>query len=86
LELRAGNANALNRVNNVRASHGIDPLTAVDMQALIVERDKELCFTGVRLADQRRFHSEYQTWHLASDRWQYLPITNNERNINPNIP
>lgn len=86
LELRSGNANALNRVNNVRASHGIDPLAAVDMRALIVERDKELCFTGVRLADQRRFDSEYQTWHLTPDKWKYLPITNNERNINPNIP
>ena len=87
LELRTANsASALNRVNNIRAAHSIDPLAAVDMRALIVERDKELCFTGVRLADQRRFNSEYQTWHLASDKWQYLPITNNERNINPNIP
>lgn len=86
LELRAGNMNALNRINNVRASHSIDPLAAIDMQALILERDKELCFTGVRLPDQRRFDSEYQTWHLASDKWKYLPITDNERNINPNIP
>ncbi len=87
LELRAGNnASALNRVNNVRASHGIDPLATVDMRTIIVERDKELCFTGVRLPDQRRFDAEYQTWHLTPDRWHYLPITDNERNINPNIP
>ncbi|MDZ7264932.1 MAG: RagB/SusD family nutrient uptake outer membrane protein [candidate division KSB1 bacterium] len=87
LELRSGNSgSALNRVNNVRASHGIDPLAAIDMRSLIVERDKELCFTGVRLPDQRRFDGEYQTWHLTPDKWYYLPITDNERNINPNIP
>ncbi len=87
LELRAGNSGgALTRINNVRASHSIDPLATVDMRALIAERDKELCFTGVRLADQRRFDAEYQTWHLAPERWKYLPITDSERNINPNIP
>lgn len=86
LELRAGNsAGALIRINNIRASHGIDPLAAVDMRDLIVERDKELCFTGIRLPDQRRFDGEYQTWHLATGLWKYLPITDRERNINPNL-
>lgn len=86
LELRAGNnASALTRINNVRASHGIDPLPVVDMRVLIQERDKELCFTGVRLPDQRRFDAEYQTWHLAAGKWKYLPITDSERNINPNL-
>lgn len=86
LDLRAGNSGgALNRINSVRASHGIDPLTAADMTVLIQERDKELCFTGVRLPDQRRFNADYNTWHLASGLWQYLPIPDRERSINPNL-
>ena len=82
LELRATAADdALIRINNVRASHGIAPLVSVDMNVLIEERDKELFVTGIRLIDQRRF----DIWHLAEDTWRYLPITDNERNANPNI-
>jgi tetratricopeptide (TPR) repeat protein len=81
-EIRAGNnAGALTRINNVRASHGIDALTAVDLDVLYQERDKELCFTGIRLVDQRRFNK----WHLGPGTWKYFPITQSERNINPNI-
>ena len=81
-EIRAGNsAGALTRINNVRASHGIDALTAVDLDVLYQERDKELCFTGLRLLDQRRFNK----WHLGAGTWKYFPITQSERNINPNI-
>ena len=82
LELRAADAaGALTRINNVRASHGIAPLASVDMNVLIEERDKELFVTGIRLIDQRRF----DIWHLAEDTWRYLPITDSERNSNPNI-
>lgn len=82
LDLRDGNAaGALARVNNVRASHGIDPLASVDMDALIVERDKELFTQGARVIDERRF----ARWHLGSGTWQYLPITERERNANPNL-
>jgi hypothetical protein len=81
-EIRAGNnAGALTRINNVRASHGIDALTAADLDVLYQERDKELCFTGIRLVDQRRFNK----WHLGPGTWKYFPITQSERNINPNI-
>ena len=86
LNLRNADAtNALARVNAVRASHGIDALTTVDMRTLITERDKELCFTGARLPDQRRFANEYNTWHLDVGSWKYLPIPDRERNVNPNI-
>jgi len=82
LELRAADAGgALTRINNVRDSHGIAALPSADMNVLIEERDKELFVTGIRLIDQRRF----DMWHLAEDTWRYLPITNNERNANPNI-
>lgn len=81
-ELRAGNsAGALTRINDVRASYGIDPLASADLDVLYEERDKELCFTGVRLVDQRRFDK----WHLGPGTWKYFPITESERNINPNI-
>jgi len=77
----AGTGDALALINAVRASHGIDPLTTVDMSVLKTERDKEICWTGIRLPDERR----WSDWHLAAGTWEYLPITERERNINPNI-
>jgi len=86
LDIRSGNnAGALVRINAVRASHGLSDLTTVDMNVLILEREKELFITGARLVDQRRFDSVYSTWHLGADKWHYFPITESERNINPNI-
>jgi starch-binding outer membrane protein, SusD/RagB family len=76
-----GTADPLVLVNEVRASHSIDPLGSIDLAGLIVEREKELFCTGSRLPDQRRF----DLWHLAAGTWQYLPITMNERNENPNF-
>jgi hypothetical protein len=81
----AGSGDPLGLVNQVRASHGLDPLDNVDMETIIVERDKELMTTGQRLIDQRRFDAEYSTWHLDEGLWMYLPITNDERNGNPNL-
>jgi len=81
-EMASNNASALDRVNAVRGSYGIDALAAIDMAGLIVERDKELFATGARLIDQRRFG----LWHLDAGSWQYLPITSRERNDNPNLP
>ena len=82
VDLRNGNAaSALTHVNQVRASHGLDPLAALDMLTLMDERDKELFTMGLRLADQRRM----DTWHLGPDTWWYLPIPQNERNINDNL-
>jgi tetratricopeptide (TPR) repeat protein len=72
---------AVSLVNEVRESHGIDPLSAVDQSVIIEERDKELFCRGARLIDQRRFN----LWHLPSDTWQYLPVTEDERNANPNL-
>ncbi len=82
LELSSNPASALARVNAVRASHGLAPLAALDLNALIIERDKELLLTGARLPDQRRFG----IFHLPAGSWQFLPITEQERNNNPNIP
>jgi hypothetical protein len=82
LDVRDNNAAAaLPRVNAVRASHQLDPLAAIDLDGIYLERDKELFVTGVRLLDQRRFNR----FHLAAGKWQFLPITDDERNINPNF-
>lgn len=82
-EIELGNSNsasALDRINKVRASHGLAALAALDQNTLIEERDKELFLTGARLPDQRRFG----IFHLPG-KWQFLPITERERNINPNF-
>ncbi len=82
IEVREGNTpSALDRVNAVRASHGLAPLAAVDLDVIYVERDKELFTLGIRLPDQRRFNR----WHLPAGTWKYLPITQSERNSNPNL-
>ena len=82
LDLRDGNAaGALAHVNAVRAGSGLDPLAALDMEGLIFEREKEFFAEGFRLIDQRRF----DRWHLGEETWQYLPITQSERNNNDNF-
>jgi hypothetical protein len=82
LDVRDGNAAAaLPRVNAVRASHTLAALAAIDLDGIYVERDKELFVTGVRLLDQRRFNR----FHLPAGTWQFLPITDDERNNNPNF-
>jgi hypothetical protein len=86
VELRAGNDGAaLTKINAVRASHGIDPVAAADMNLLIEEREKELFVTGMRYVDQIRLDDEYGIWHLGAEAWKYFPITERERNINPNF-
>ena len=77
----AGSGDALGLVNEVRNSHGIAPLASVDLDVIYTERDKELFASGNRLVDERRFNK----WHLGVGTWQYLPVTEAERNGNPNI-
>lgn len=75
---------ARNYINEVRDSHGIDPLGLgedADRDLLLEERDKELYLTGNRMIDQRRFNF----FHLPAGTWRYFPITQSERNENPNI-
>lgn len=69
-------------IDAVRASHGIGPVTGpVTLDVIYEERDKELFLTGARLPDQRRF----DRWHLAADTWRYIPISQSERDHNPNL-
>lgn len=71
-------------IDEVRESHGISPLGPAeipDRELLLEERDKELYLTGNRMIDQRRFGF----FHLPEGTWRYFPITQSERNENPNI-
>jgi starch-binding outer membrane protein, SusD/RagB family len=57
--VRANNTDAaLVNVNNVRASAGLLPRTAVALDSVLIERDKQLFGTGTRLIDQRRWFLE----------------------------
>jgi hypothetical protein len=51
------------------------------MDDLIEEREREFFTQGLRLIDQRRF----DIFHLPAGRFQYLPITQSERNQNENL-
>lgn len=81
LRISQDTASALGFVNAVRASHGLDARTTTSLDSIYIERDKELFCTGNRLIDQRRF----DRWHLAPGTWKFLPITQRERNANPNL-
>ncbi len=83
----AATGDAVAIVNAVRTSHGLANLTAVDLDVIYEERDKELFVQGNRLMDQRRFEGDLTnpTWHLPAGTWKYLPITQDERNNNPNL-
>lgn len=76
-----GSGNSLNLVNEVRSSYSIDPLATINLDALYVERDKELFCQGTRLMDQHRFNK----FHLSVIAWKYLPIPQPERDANPNF-
>jgi len=100
LELRGqdtGSSSALELVNKVRADgtlpgsstgFGLSSLNSVDLARLAVERDRTLFAQGQRLPDQRRLAAV--DWHLVESfqgqtTWQYLPITSQERDNNPNL-
>ncbi len=76
-----GSGDALGLVNEVRASHGIASLSSVDLDVIYTERDKELFASANWLVDERRFNK----WHLGPGTWEFLPVTEAERNGNPNI-
>ena len=76
--LSSDNGQATDLVN---AAYDGDDVDNLDLDTLIDIRDQVLFTRGARLVDQRRF----DRWHLGADTWQYLPITQTERNANPNI-
>ena len=80
------NVTAIDAINTVRSSHGLQSLAIVDYEVLLHERDKELFCQGQRLIDQNRF-SDALSWHLPDDgTWHYLPVPFEEVLNNPNYP
>lgn len=85
--LNGGSGDATALINAVRASRGLDDLDgSASMDDLIEARDRELFTQGQRLIDQRRFGIPF-TNHDGplTGPWRYLPITQTERNANPNL-
>jgi len=79
----AGTGDALALVNGVRAFYSIPALTSITLSttgqpSIYEERDKELCFRGLRLVDQRRFGKFHVTGGM-----QYFPIPRGEVTRNP---
>lgn len=86
LRLDDNEAEALGLVNAVRASHDLAPLSSIALEGeglntIVHEREMELFVTGARLVDQRRFGLPFDT----PGPWRYFPITEAERNQNPNL-
>lgn len=95
LRLRISNdmAGALQEINRVRSAvppvQGAPNLalrTATNLDSIYIERDKQLFATGLRLLDQRRFNRWSQfSGAVQTTAWYYLPIAQNEFNVNPNL-
>lgn len=91
LELRGydtGSESALELVNAVRSSFGLSDRSSVNLDVIAVERDRTLFAEGQRLPDQRRLDGA--PWHLnetveGGTTWQWLPITRQELDNNPNL-
>ncbi|RMG34857.1 MAG: hypothetical protein D6732_10140, partial [Methanobacteriota archaeon] len=66
IALNGGTGDPVALVNEVRASHGLSALAAVDMNVLIEERDKELFVTGNRVIDQNRFNLPFTSPSVAT--------------------
>jgi hypothetical protein len=82
LQVRSGGTQeALLHVNRVRSHHSLPALTSISIDVVMLERQKELWGTGLRLLDQRRLDK----WHLGPGTWQYFNIPESERTLNPNF-
>lgn len=95
-----GTTDPLALINLVRTQYeGVDALpggATVDQALIAAEREKEFFVTGLRLLDQRRFDIPFVRQNLdietgtvtvdpVAGNWRYLPITQSERNQNPNF-
>jgi len=93
--LRAGSSvgdTPLNDINALRARAGLADLAAVDLDAILNEKRKELCFEGQRRMDLlrnslslRRAGQPNTTEAAFGANKTILPIPTGERDLNPNI-
>ena len=79
-------------VSEVPGGVEFDPLSSseVTLNRVAIERDRTLFGQGLRLPDQRRLEQPAAEWHLRASAqggttWQWLPITRQEQDNNPNL-
>jgi hypothetical protein len=87
--LRTGStAAALTIVNSIRTKRGATVLAALDLQALLDERGRELYWEGWRRQDLIRFGKFLEPWQeKPTDDVKYLifPIPAEQLAVNPNL-
>jgi starch-binding outer membrane protein, SusD/RagB family len=77
---------ALSLVNTVRARSKASQFTSIDLNGLLDERARELCFEGWRRNDLIRFGKWEDSWGVKTDndiRHRVLPIPATEIDLNP---
>jgi len=77
---------ALSLVNIVRARSKASQFTSIDLNGLLDERARELCFEGWRRNDLIRFGKWEDKWGVKTDadvRHRVLPIPKTEIDTNP---
>ena len=88
------NAGALAALNEITAARGASAYAAVDEDAILLERRRELCFEGFRFDDLARFKRDIPAcdvggWTKSApqygDKLFALPIPNKEISANANI-
>lgn len=88
--MRGGSAgvSALSMVNDLRAIRGTSALGAMNEDAMLAERGRELYWEGVRRTDQIRFGTFSNTWSEKSNTEPYrvlFPIPQQAIDSNPNL-
>jgi hypothetical protein len=88
--LRSGNAaGALPIVNSIRSVRGVPDLGALDLDAMLDERGREMYWEGHRRQDLIRFGKFLQAWQeKAADGGPtnlLFPIPSNQLAVNPNL-
>jgi hypothetical protein len=87
--LRTGDAaGALALVNSIRVKRGVSPLAALDVNALLDERGREMYWEGWRRQDLIRFGMFLQPWQekaASESRNLLFPIPNDQLAVNPNL-
>jgi hypothetical protein len=80
---------ALDIVNSLRAKRGVTDLTAVDLNALLDERGREMYWEAWRRNDLIRFGKYLQAWQeKAADNGTanlLFPIPSSQLAVNPNL-
>ncbi len=84
----AGDAEALDLVNQIRARAGVDPFTQLTADNLLAERGREMWVEAVRRSDQIRFGTWGDAWWekpISDETKELFPIPGSQIDANPNL-